>query len=49
MSLSIREIWVQNFQVLKVGKLSYSLSVLEFETNFLIDNDKDSDNAAERK
>ena len=47
--MSIHEMWLQNFLVLKLQKLSYSLSGLEFETNLLIDNYKDLDDVAEVK
>jgi len=47
--MSIHEMWLQNFQVLKLQKLSYSLSGLNFETNLLIDNYKDLDDIAEVK
>ena len=49
MSLSIHEMWLQNFQVFKLQKLSYSLSGLKLETNSFIDNYKDFDNVAEVK
>lgn len=49
MSLSVREIWLQNFQVVKLGNLYYSLSGLKLETNLLIDHDKVLDNAAEER
>ena len=41
--------YTQNFQGLKLGKLHYSLSCLELETNLLIEIEKDLDNAAEQK
>jgi hypothetical protein len=41
--------WLQNFQVFKLQKLSYSLSGLKLETNSFIDNYKDFDNVAEVK
>ena len=47
--MSIHEMWLQNFQVLKLQKLSYSLFGLNLETNLLIDNYKDLDDVAEVK
>ena len=41
--------WLQDFQVLKLQKLSYSLSGLKMEKNLLIDNYKDLDDLAEMK
>jgi hypothetical protein len=38
--------WLQNFQVLTLGKLPYSLSGLNLERNFRIDNDEILDNPA---
>ena len=49
MSLSIHEIWLQSFQVLKLQKLPYPLSGVKLETNLLIDNYKDLDNVVEEK
>jgi len=46
-SLSVRGLHTQNFQVLNLGKFSYCLSSLEMETNLLIEIEKDLDNAAE--
>jgi len=46
-SLSVRGKCTQNFQVLKLIKLSYCISGLELGTNLLIQIEKDLDNAAE--
>ena len=49
MSLFVCGMCTQNFQVLKVGKLSYCLSGLELKTNLLNEIEKYLDNAAEER
>ena len=49
MSLSVRGISTQNFQILNLGKISYFISVIELDTNLLIEIEKDLDNAYEEK
>jgi hypothetical protein len=48
-SLSVHGMGLQNYQVLKLQTLSFSLSGLKLETILLIDNDKDLDNVAEEQ
>ena len=40
---------LQNFQALKVGKLYYSLSAINFEQNYLTETDKNLDDKAEER